>query len=731
MFGRIGRFAVLRPWVTISAWLVAAVALAALAPQLKSTSDQAEFLPSHYESVQAARAQERAFPQNEQPAAVAVFQRTDRKALTEADKAAVAKAAAGLQDKGLPKIKAVTSSPEAVSANGEIALAQVLASVKDPYDPELGESVEKLREEARSLLAGTDLTVGLTGAAASAVDAKEASGDTDAMIMSATLVLIVVLLLVIFRSPLIAILPVVVISLAFMVATGLISTAAELGGLKADASISAILIVVLFGVGTDYILFLLFRYREQLRGGQDPKQAMISAVALVGETITSAAAAVVVAFLALLLSTMGMLRAMGPSLAISVAVALVAGLTLVPAVFSLLGTKAFWPSKAWRKEPRNALAGSIGSVAAKRPGIVAGVTAAVLAVLAVGALGFQPKFDTDSSLPQDLESVTAMKDLQRGFAAGQTDPTAVFLEKRDGTALDPAQLEAFGAALKIEGVGQVSPARTGANGAVAQYSVVLEYRPTEDKALDLVAGPLRDAAHRAAPEGTRALVGGTSAVLGDISTAVSRDYTVVFPAAGLAIMLILGLLLRSVVAPLYLMASVALGFAATLGATVWVFQEGAGEQGLLFTLPVIVYLFVVAIGTDYNILMVSRLREEIGAGRAPREAVRRAVTASAPTITAAAIILAGTFGVLMLAKNSMLQQMGFAVAFGILLTAFIMALLLVPTLTSLLGHRAWWPGHRDTLPAAPGGAGAAPGTGTGTGGSAAGDGPRADDRSLV
>ncbi|WP_330301218.1 MMPL family transporter [Streptomyces sp. NBC_00503] len=733
MFGRIGRFVVLRPWVTISAWLIAAVALAVLAPQLKSTSDQVEFLPSHYESVQAAKAQERAFPRNEQPAAIAVFQRTDKKALTEPDKAAVTKVAAGLQDKGLAKVKRVESSPEAVSPNGEIALAQVIATVKDPYDPELGESVTKLREEAKSLLAGTDLTVGVTGPAASAVDAQKASGDTDAMIMSATLLLIVVLLLIIFRSPLIAVLPVVIIGLAFTVATGLISTAAELGGLKADGSITAILIVVLFGVGTDYILFLLFRYREQLRGGQHPKQAMISSVALVGETIASAAGAVIVAFLALLLSTMGMLRAMGPSLAIAVAVALLAGLTLVPAVFSLLGAKAFWPSKAWKKEPENALASRIGAATAQRPGTIAGITSAVLAVLAVGVLGFQPQFDADSSLPQDLESVTAMKDLQRGFSAGQSDPTSVYLEKRDGTALDQAQLEAFGAALKIEGVGRVSPALAGANGGIAQYSVVLNYRPTEDKALDLVSGPLRDAAHRAAPEGTRALVGGTSAVLGDISTAVRHDYKVVFPAAGLAIMLILGLLLRSMVAPLYLMASVALGFAATLGATVWVFQNGAGEKGLLFTLPVIVYLFVVAIGTDYNILMVARLREEIGQGRSPREAVRRAVSASVPTISAAAIILSGTFGVLTLAENSMLQQMGFAVAFGILLSAFVMAMLLVPTLTSLLGERAWWPGHKDTLPATAGGPGEVRGTATGEGtfGPSGAGGSRNDDRSLI
>ncbi|MFJ3339360.1 MMPL family transporter [Streptomyces sp. NPDC086766] len=695
MFGRIGRAAVLRPWVTISAWIVAAVALAVLAPQLKSTSDQADFLPSHYESVQAAKVQERAFPQHEQPAAVAVFQRADGQKLTAADRTEVAEIASRLQGLGIDRIKRVETSPQAVSPNGRIALASVVATVKDPYDPGLMKSVGKLREQARPMLEGTGLKLGVTGQAASALDSKEASGDTDSMIMSATLVLIVVLLLLIFRSPLIAVLPVLIIGLAFMVATGLISTAAEIGGLKADSSISAILIVVLFGVGTDYILFLLFRHREQLRSGQAPKQAMITAVSLVGETIASAAGAVIVAFLALLLSTMGMLRTMGPSLAISVAVALLAGLTLVPAVFSLLGTKAYWPSKSWREQPKNAVAARVGRLAARRPGVVAAVTGGLLAVLAGGVLGFRAEFDTTSSLPQHLESVRAMRDMQRGFPAGETDPTTVYLEKSGGPALTPGRLEAYGAALgKVDGVGQVSPAVLAGDGRVARYSVVLDHKPTGEKAIGVVAGPLRDTAHRAAPEGTRALVGGTTAVLGDIENAVNHDYRVVFPAAGVAIMLILGLLLRSVVAPLYLMVSVALGFGATLGATVWLFQDSQGKDGLLFTLPVIVYLFVVAIGTDYNILMVARLREEIEQGRPPREAAARAVARCVPTIGAASVILAGTFGVLMLAENSMLQQMGFAVAFGILLSAFVMAMLLVPALTTLLGRRAWWPGLR-------------------------------------
>ncbi len=696
MFRRVGRFAVHRPWLTIAGWIIAAVALAILAPGLKSTTDETEFLPSHYESVQVGNLQEKAFPKTEQPAAIAVFQRTDGGKLTDADRRDVIKVAGGLEGKHREKIAKVVTGPQAVSPNGEIALANIIATTKNAYDEQLPKSVKQLREDAKPLLDGTQLKLGVTGQAATALDSQESSGDTDAMIMSATLLLIIVLLLVIFRSPLIAILPVIIIMLVFMVAIGLIGTAAELGGLKADSSISAILIVVLFGVGTDYILFLLFRYREHLRAGQAPKQALEDAVAKVGETIASAAGAVIVAFLALLLSTMGMMRAMGPSLAIAVAVTLVAALTLVPAVFSLLGAKAFWPSKAWKKQPKNRFANGVGNLVSHRPGIMAALSTVVLAVLAVGAFNFKAEFDTSSQMSQKLESVQAMKDLQRGFSAGQSDPAMVYLKSKDGSPLDKAALETFrGKLAAVEGVGQASPAVSNPDGSVAQYSVVLKYAPSADKAIELAGGPLRDSAHKAAPEGTKALVGGTSAVLYDIKDAVGHDYRLVFPVAGLAIMLILGLLLRSIVAPVYLMIAVALGFGATLGATVWLFQDVQGKNGLLFMLPVIVYLFVVAIGTDYNILMVARLREEVQRGVEPKEAIRTAVAQSAPTISAAAIILAGTFGVLMLADNSMLQQMGFAVAFGILLTAFVMAMLLVPTVTSLLGHKAWWPGHQD------------------------------------
>ncbi|MFE7621465.1 MMPL family transporter [Streptomyces sp. NPDC057496] len=697
MFRGIGRFSVNRPWLVIALWLVATAALIALAPQLKPTNDQAEFLPSHYESVRAADIQQKAFPQNRQPAAIGVFERSDGGKLTEADKKEVGEIATGLQGRKFEKISQVVTDPKAVSPDGKIALVQVYASTQQMQDETLAESVGKLRTATSDQLSGKELKFGFTGAAATMLDSQEASDSTDAMVMMATLVLIIVLLLVIFRSPIIALMPVLIIGLVFMVTMGVIATASNLAGLEAPASISAILIVVLFGVGTDYTLFLLFRYREHLREGQEPKEALASAAGRVGETIASAAGVVIAAFVALLLSSMGMLSSMGLSLAIAVAVTLIAALTLVPAVFSLLGTKAFWPSKAWRKQPKNVIANRVGSFASRKPALVAAVSGGLLLVTALGVFGFKAEYDTESSLPENLESVQAMDRLQKGFSAGQSDPTQVYVKATDGAALDKGELAGYQAKLQgVKGVNQVSPALVGPKGDVAQFSVVLDFRPSADEALELVNGDLRDTVHGAAPKGTEQYVGGSTAVLADIQTAVNRDYKLVFPVAAVAIMIILGLLLRSLIAPLYLMVAVGLGFGGTLGATVWLFQDGS--NGLLFMLPVIVYLFVTAIGTDYNILMVARLREEIRSGKEPREAVRLAVTQSVPTIAAAAVILAGTFGVLMLADNSMLKQMGFAVAFGILLSAFVMAILLVPAVTTLVGRRAWWPGNRNETP---------------------------------
>jgi putative drug exporter of the RND superfamily len=395
-----------------------------------------------------------------------------------------------------------------------------------------------------------------------------------------------------------------------------------------------------------------------------------------------------------LLSTLSVLRSIGPALAIAVAVTLLANLTLVPAVVSLLGTKVFWPSKAWQREPSSARYAAIGSSMRRRPVVYAVVAGLVLAALSVAAFSFKATFDLGSAgIPANAESQTALKTLEKGLPPGATDPTVVLLHARSGQPLSTADLSAYQAKLKgLADVGAVSAPQLGAGRATAAYTVTLTLDPTSTAAVHAVEGPIRTGAHAAAPAGTYALVGGTTAVFADIQRAVNHDYALVFPVAAAIILVMLGLMLRSLVAPWYLMASVGLGFGAALGATVLFFQDVRGQAGLVFPLPVYIYVFVVALGTDYNILMVARLREETAEGRSPREAAALALRHAGPTVGAAGLILAGTFASLALAGNSILAQLGFAVSSGIVLAAFVVATFFTPSVTALVGRAAWWPG---------------------------------------
>jgi RND superfamily putative drug exporter len=683
------------------AWLIAAVAIVATAPSLPSNSDESSFLPKSYESIQAADLQERAFPSAFTPSAIALYQRTDGGKLTAADQQDVARITTELGKKHIDQVQKVV--PGQPSKDGRYAMTLVQMDSKNAGQPKQADAAEVLRDEAKKLAKGTDLDVKLGGSAAQALDQQDSSKRGEALIGIGTFVIILVTLLIIFRAPILAVLPLVLIGLVSAVANGLIAYATKLFNLEANSSISSILIVVLFGVGTDYFLFLIFRYRESLRAGDEPKQAMINAVARVGEAIASAAGAVIIAFLALVLSTLGFLKQMGPALAIAVGATLVAGLTLIPAVVSLIGPKVFWPSKSWQKEPQNARFAALGRGVQRRPALTALVSGLILLALSVGTFGYKATFDLASgSMPKTKESMVVQDELQKAYSAGAAAPTDVYLSSTDGKPLDKAGFDAYAQKLgAVDGVASARMTQVNKEGTTADFTVTLKYEASTDKAIDAV-GRVRDVAHSEAPDGTEAFVGGMSSIYKDINAAVNHDYKTVFPVAAVLIMIILGLLLRSVVAPWYLMASVGLGFGATLGATVWIFQEGQGHSGLMFMLPVIMYLFVVAIGTDYNILMIARLREEAREGRDPREAAGMALRHAGPTVAAAGFILAATFATMMLAGNSLLSEMGFAVSFGIAVAAFVMAMFFTPSLTALIGHAAWWPGHGDraTEPAA-------------------------------
>ncbi|MEU8283319.1 MMPL family transporter [Micromonospora sp. NPDC048905] len=692
MYAKLARGVVRNPWRTITAWLVVATIVGFFGPGLSASGDQADFLPSHYESVQAGKVQETAFAESGGgSAATFVVRRHDGAALTSADQQLVEQVAGQLRDKAIPHVTEVQASEATVSENGLVQLLQV--TVDGPQsDPGTEEAGRALRAAAGPLFEDTDLKAGMTGDVGIVIDAQDAFASAEQVIALATVVLIIVLQLLIFRSPVAALLPMVTIGVLVFVSVKLIGIAQRIFDLTAEQSVTVWVTVVLFGVGTDYILFLLFRYREQLRTGEHPRTALIHATARVAKVITSAGAAIVIAFSSLAFSSFGSFKAQGPALAIAVAATVATALTLIPAIVSLLGPKVFWPSKSWQRQPRARASAKLSDLIVHRAGVLAAAAVVVLALLSLGTLRFQASYDYNAGLPQDTESAIALRDLQRGFPVGALNPTSVLLVSDTGQPLDEAGVNSFRSRLSgLDGVGQAGPAGYSSDRTVATISMLLDHDSGSPEAVDTVADTLRPTAHHAAPAGTHALVGGPTATFADIRSAVNQDYSLVFPlAAGLTALVLLALL-RSIVAATLLMVLVGLSYLATLGASVFVMQDGLGKAGIIFNVPIFMYLFVVAIGTDYNILMVDRLREETREGRDPGEAARLAIRHTGPTAVAAAVILAGTFSSLMLAGVALLAEMGFAVAAGILISALLVSSLLVPTLTVLMGRGFWWP----------------------------------------
>lgn len=707
MFERLGRLVVHNPWKVIAGWVLVTIAIVALAPTLSdvTTSDQANFLPSSYESVQANELAKQAFAKKNDSSATIVVKREDGQVLTGGDQTAVGDLATAIEGARIERVTDVLTGPQFLSPNKKVQLVTVgLDGIGD--DPKLVDAIKKIRDQSGDGLKGSDLQYAVTGDVAMYADNADAFNTAFVIVAVATIVLIIGLLLLIYRSPVAALLPVVTVGLVSAIAPGLVAWLAQAFNFQVDQSVQIVMTIVLYGVGTDYIVFLLFRYRERLRAGDDPKTALIAAVARVGEVIASAAAAIIIAFMALLLAVFGAFTSFGPGLSIAVALMAIAAVTLIPAVVSLVGTKVFWPSKSWQRAPKGSTFQRLGRFTGRRPGVVALASGGVMVVLALGMLGFKTDYDQNAQLPSGTESARGLEYMETGFPPGALSPTSVFI-KADSGKLDPDTLGAYAKRLQdVPGVGGVMPGPTGPatisdDGTVAKIDLLLDNSPYSNASLDLAGGQLRDIAHANAPDGTKAYVGGLSSAFADIRDANTRDLWVIFPVAGLFIAIVLGLMLRSIVAPIYLMLAVVLGFFSTMGATVFAFTGIGDRAGVSFMLPMLVYLFVVAIGTDYNILMIARLREEAKEGHGPRAAADMAVEHGGPSVGAAGIILAGTFASMMLGGISFLVEMGFAVSLGIMIAAFVMSMFLVPSLTALLGHAAWWPGHGDRAKTAP------------------------------
>jgi RND superfamily putative drug exporter len=407
---------------------------------------------------------------------------------------------------------------------------------------------------------------------------------------------------------------------------------------------------------------------------------------------------VVVSLSALLLSDLSSLRVLGPALGFGVLATLLAALTLIPAVAVLLRRGLFWPSReragrAVAAEPKR-----IERFVAGKPVGALLASALVLVALSVPALGFKADYDIEAHV-SGSQSEKAFKQLETGYPEGALEPTKVLVRRDDGGRISAAAIEPIVAALRgTRGVGDVRPATLSRDGRTAQVQALLSSSPFGATALDTLERRVRPAVAAATPEGMTAAVGGTTSAFADIRDAIGADQKLIFPVAAVMVGAILVLLLRAVAVPLLVMIGVALGFTATLGASVIAFQGIGGEPGLSFQLPLIVYLFVASMVSDYAILVLSRVREELVAGRTPRQAAAIALRTAGPSVVAAGVILAASFAVLILSPS--VAQLGFAVAIGILLSAVVTARVLIPSLTVIAGRAAWWPALASREPPA-------------------------------
>jgi putative drug exporter of the RND superfamily len=681
-------------WVVLAIWLVAAFAMGSVGSKLAdvTTDETASFLPDDAESTEVQELLKERFPGGETTIGLIVYQREG--GLTEADRQRIEEDARKVDD-AIPVTQPAQvpfgpdAAPGLVSENGDAAYTVVTV----PLD---FDKVADWGEESRELIGGSrdGLDVYVTGDLGLWVDFEEVFGELDAKLLFATVLLVLILLGAIYRAPLIAVIPIFVVGIAYLLATGFIYLYAEAGN-DVNSNSTGILVVLMFGVGTDYCLLLVSRYREELHRIEDKHEAMARALRRAGPAVLASGCTVVAAMLVLLLADTGSTNALGPVSAIGVAAALLAGLTLLPALLTIVGRRGFWPRSkavAWRPEEelerRAGIWRRIGDRVLRRPGLALIATTALFGVFALGLLSYKEDYSIGGFFKKEVESVEGFEVLGESFPEGALGPTSVLVQREGGEATDTDLAAARERLEGVDGVASISEPQRSEDGAIGKIDVTFEDDPYSEAALARV-DTLRDSVSEL-PGGATALVGAGSAVQQDFNDAAERDMRVIVPVTLLVITIILGILLQAIVAPLVLIATVMASFFGTLGLSIFFFIEVQGTEGVDASLPTFAFIFLVALGVDYTIFLMSRVREEASI-HGTREGVLRALSATGPVITSAGLILAGTFSVLMTLPITFTFNIGFMVAVGILLDTFIVRTIMVPAAVELLGDRVWWP----------------------------------------
>lgn len=715
MSGSVGR------WIVVAVWIAAAVLLNVIWPGIgERENNGADDLSDNYPSVQASRLAEREFPGDGGQAALLVWNRG--RGLSEADLNGLAQLTESLEAQPLPLQEGLLPLHQLPAPARQSLLSEDGSTIVLPvtFDGEadteaLKESALQLEERAVSVLGGDpfaakigtdELSARVTGPVGIALDAGELFRNADVSLLIGTVVLVLIILLLIYRSPILALIPIVAVGFAYLVISPVLGTMADRGWIVADSQGISIMTVLLFGAGTDYCLFLITRFRQTLTETADKRAAVKAALSDSSGAIAMSGLTVVLALFTLLLAQYGAYHRFAVPFGVAILIMGIASLTLVPAMLAIIGRASFFPfvprtpemeeERARRKNkpirhPKKKDS-RIGRLVTTRPRTVVIASLIVLGGLAAASSQVRFTYDLLSSFPSDTPSVEGFNVIADGFSPGELAPVQVII---DSEGLDT------GIAARLTDLGFVDEVADPENGAenanIRLYSVKLDVNPYTNEAMDEVA-QLRTAAEAAltdagiASAGDKVWIGGQTATQADTRAATERDTAVVIPVVIGLISILLLVYLRSVTATVYLIATVVLSYFSALGLGWLILHYVMGQEAIQGAIPLYAFVFLVALGEDYNIFMISSIWKK--SRRLPlKQAIREGVGETGTVITSAGIILAGTFAVLATLPIQVLVQFGVVAALGVLLDTFIVRPFLVPAITMLLGRATFWPGR--------------------------------------
>lgn len=681
------RTRLLVPVLLLLTWLVVGGTLGPFAGRLGevATNDQAAFLPRSAESTEVIAAQ-RAFRQDESLPAVVVW---TFDAAARDGQGAATRALASLT--GTPGV-AGRPSPALVSRDG--TALQGVVPLRTDLGDRLPDVLDRVRDAAERV---PGATVHLAGPAASQADLSDAFAGIDGLLLAVALVTVLVILLLVYRSVLLPFVVILGAVFALGLACAIVYALADHGAVRVDGQVQGILSILVIGAATDYALLLTARYREELGVRGDRFAAVRAALRESWGAIVASAATVALGLLALLLSDLTNNRALGPVGAIGIVCAVLSALTFLPAVLVLLGRAAYWPAGARAAAERPGVWHRVAHLVDRAP---RRVWAVALACLLAGA-AFAPSLTSkgvplDETFVGDAPSVAAQRVLGEHFPGGAGNPAVVIANADRAEQVVAAARDTRGVAGAVPvtasgGPGEGEPLTVGGR---VRIDVTLRAAADSDEARETVAR-LRGALH--AVPGADALVGGYTAQRHDTLETAERDRTLIVPVVLGIIFVILVGLLRSLLLPALLVVTVALNFLATLGVSALVFRHVFGFTGTDPSVPLYGFVFLVALGVDYNIFLMSRVREEALA-HGVRRGILRGLVSTGGVITSAGVVLAATFAALGVIPLAFLVQIAFIVAFGVLLDTLVVRSLLVPALSRDIGAAAWWPGRLSRAP---------------------------------